>query len=247
MGSVQTLYFPHKLYFPPSGFGFWYYLGQYSRLSTMDYNECVGASSGSLLCICTLLDKDKKADLFEFVKSLALNTLTEYREQTSFVNLYILNNIFIDQLFQQIDWTTVDLSKLKIITTQVQFKYWAVPVLSKRETVPETKEELKELTLASTYIPFISNYQYKLYYTIGAEHFIDGGIIDWYMPSAYFSVKPTAVSLIMPTVESVYQSYFDGQISELSINRVPPNPEFYLISPVTLTLLFIIFTMIFRK
>ncbi len=241
MGSVQTLYFP------PSGFGFWYYLGQYSQISTMDYNECVGASSGSLLCICTLLDKEKKSDLFEFVKSLALNSLTEYREQTSFVNLYILNDIFIDQLFKQIDWTTVDLSKLKIITTQLQFKYWAVPVISKRETVPETKEELKELTLASAYIPFISNYQYKPYYTIENEHFIDGGIIDWYIPSSYFSVKPTRASLIMPTVESVYQSYFDGQHAKLTVTTPPPNPEFYLISPVTLTLLVIIVTIIFCK
>lgn len=247
MGSVQTLYFPHKLYFPPSGFGFWYYLGQYSRISTMDYNECVGASSGSLLCICTLLDKDKKADLFEFVKNIALNTLTEYREQTSFGNLYRLNKIYIEKLFQQIDWTTVDLSKLKIVTTQVQFKYWAVPVLSKRETVPETKEELKELALATTYIPFISNYNYKLYYTIGTEHFIDGGIIDWYMPSAYFSVKPTASSLIMPSVEAINNLYSDGQNAMLTVTRLPPKPEFYLISPVTLTLLVIIVTIIFCK
>jgi hypothetical protein len=241
MGSVQTLYFP------PSGFDFWYYLGQYSRISTMDYNECVGASSGSLLCICTLLDKDQKSNLFEFVKNIALNTLTEYKQQTSFVNLYSLNNIFIDQLFEKIDWTTVDLSKIKIVTTQVEFKYWAVPVLSKRETFPETKEELKELALATTYIPFISNYQYKPYYTIGTEHFIDGGIIDWYMPSAYFSVKPTTASLIMPTEESVFQSYLDGQISELTVTRLPNNPEFYLISPITLTLLVIIFTIIFCK
>lgn len=241
MGSVQTLYFP------PSGFGFWYYLGQYSQISTMDYNECVGASSGSLLCICTLLDKDKKSDLFEFVKNIALNTLTEYREQTSFVNLYTLNKIYIEQLFEEIDWTTVDLSKLKIVTTQVQFKYWTVPVMSKRETVPETKEELKELALATTYIPFISNYNYKLYYTIDKEHFIDGGIIDWYMPSAYFSVKPTAVSLIMPSVEAINNLYFDGQTAMLTVTTKPPNPEFYLISPVTLTLLVIIVTIIFCK
>ena len=247
MGSVQTLYFPHKLYFPPSGFGFWYYLGQYSQISTMDYNECVGASSGSLLCICTLLDKDKKADLFEFVKNIAQNTLTEYKQQTSFVNLYRLNKIYIEKLFEKIDWTSVDISKLKIVTTQVEFKYWTVPVLSKRETVPETKEELKELALATTYIPFISNYNYKLYYTIDKEHFIDGGIIDWYMPSAYFSVKPTTASLIMPSVEAVYNSFVDGQISELTITTKPSNPEFYLISPVTFTLLVIIFAIIFCK
>ncbi len=247
MGPVQTLYFPHKLYFPPSGFGFWYYLGQYSKISSMDYNECIGASSGSLLCICTLLDKEKKADLFEFVSSLSLNTLTEYKKQTSVVNFYILNDIFIDKLFEKIDWSTVDLSKLKIITTHVQFKYLTVPVLSKRETIPQTKEELKELTLASTYIPFISNYQYKLYYTIDNEQFIDGGIIDWYMPSAYFSVKPTTASLIMPSVESINKLYSDAQNAMLSVTTPPYNPEFYLISPLTLTLLFIIFTMIFRK
>lgn len=235
------------LYFPPSGFGFWYYLGQYSQISTMDYNECVGASSGSLLCICTLLDKDKKADLFEFIKTLALDTLTEYRQQTSFVNLYMLNDIFIEHLFHHIDWSTVDLSKLKIVTTQVSFQHWTVPVVSKRETVPETKEELKELTLATTYIPFISNYKYKPYYTINDEHFIDGGIIDWYIPSAFFAVTPNAISIIMPSVESVYKSYFDGRTSVLTITRLPSNPEFYLISPIAFSLLFIIFTLIFFK
>jgi len=239
MSSVQTLYFP------PSGFGFWYYLGQYERLSSIPYNECVGASSGSLLCICTLLDKDKKLDMFDFVKTLALNTLAEYTQQTKIVNLYIMNDIFIEQLFQHIDWTTADLSKLKIITTQVSFKYWIVPVISKRETVPKTKEQLRDLTLATTYIPFISSYHFKPYYTIGNEHFIDGGILDWYTPSAYFSVRSS--SLIMPTVESVFKSYFEGRTSVLTITTLPPHPEFYLISPITISLLFIIFTLIFIK
>jgi hypothetical protein len=239
MSSVQTLYFP------PSGFDFWYYLGQYERLSSIPYNECVGASSGSLLCICTLLDKDNKLDMFDFVKTLALNTLAEYTQQTKIVNLYIMNDIFIEQLFQHIDWTTADLSKLKIITTQVSFKYWIVPVISKRETVPKTKEQLRDLTLATTYIPFISSYHFKPYYTIGNEHFIDGGILDWYTPSAYFSVRSS--SLIMPTVESVFKSYFEGRTSVLTITTLPPHPEFYLISPITISLLFIIFTLIFIK
>ena len=39
----------------------------------------------------------------------------------------------------------------------------------------------------------------------------------------------------------------DGQISELTVTRLPNNPEFYLISPITLTLLVIIFTIIFCK
>jgi hypothetical protein len=51
----------------------------------------------------------------------------------------------------------------------------------------------------------------------------------------------------MPSVESLNTLYFDGKNAMLSITTPPSNPEFYLISPVTLTLLFIIFTMIFRK
>ena len=236
-----------SLHFPPSGFGFWYYLGQYSQIQNIEYNECIGASSGALLCLCTLLDEDKKEDIFEFTKSLAKNTLVEYRNQTKFINLHFISNHFITQLFNHINWENVNISKIKIITTKVSFKYWVIPILSKVETVPETKEHLRELTLATTYIPFISNYNYKPYYTIHNEYFVDGGIIDFYTPSSYFSANYSKFSLSIPSVDMIYDLYIDGQTSPLTVHMVPSNSEFYLIHPFTFTLLLVLFLSIVHK
>jgi hypothetical protein len=235
------------LYFPPSGFGFWYYLGQYRQISNKSHNnECVGASSGALLCIITLFDN--KDDLFETIKKIALEVLVEHNKQTYFLNLHILNTIFIDKLFLNIDLTKADLSKLRIVTTKISFQYWIVPVLQKRETVPTSLEQLREVTLASTYVPFISNHNYKPYYTINDEHFIDGGIIDYYIPSAYFSVKPGISSLVVPTLESVHKSYLDGLNSKLTIHiRPPENPEVFMFSPFFIGLVIIIFTFKFVR
>jgi hypothetical protein len=216
------------LYFPPSGFGFWYYLGQYCQLNDKNCDGFVGASSGSLLCICTLIERD---DLFEFIKSIALDTLTEYRQTTWHFNLYILTRIFINKLLPFV--TKNDLSKIKIITTKVSFRYF-IPTLQKRETVPTSLEHLCELALASTYIPFASNCGFKPYYTIDNEHFIDGGAIDWYVPSCYFVVKPTVTSLIIPTPDSIYKLYMDGFTSDLTIHTKPDDPTVFLITPLML-------------
>jgi hypothetical protein len=228
------------IYFPPSGFGFWYYLGQYCQVSNKKCDAFIGASSGSLLCICTLIERD---NLFDFVKSIALDTLNEYRKTTWFVNLYVLNRIFIDKLLPFI--TSDDLSKIRIVTTQITFNYF-IPMLQKRETIPTSIEHLRELALASTYIPFVSNCGFKPYYTINNEHFMDGGVIDCYIPSCYYTVKPSIVSLIIPTPESLYKIYLDGFTSELTINTRPSvNPQVFIINPFMLGLIALVFASYF--
>ena len=46
-------------YFPPSGFGFWYQLGVLESLKDSEY-KLFGSSSGSLICLVSLLDAMKK-------------------------------------------------------------------------------------------------------------------------------------------------------------------------------------------
>jgi hypothetical protein len=218
------------IYFPPTGFKFWYYLGQYAKyIDTKQSNEpiipdeCIGSSSGALLCICTLLRnryKNKEA-LFELIKSIALDTLSEYKKHTCFINLYTLNRIFIDKLFEKIDISDRhSLSKIKIISTKLSFKYGFIPMIQMHESIPSTMNELKELILAATYVPFLSNHDYKLYYTINNEHFIDGGIIDYYIPSIYFKdPKNSGTNLFIPSIDSITKSYYEGYNDELIINK----------------------------
>jgi hypothetical protein len=120
MGTTATLYFP------PTGFGFWYYLGQYSQyLKTRNNSDtvghCYGASSGSLLCLCTLIRDEYKDNLFDVVSELAIESRDEIqssigppseqvvswnsvRNLIPVPNLYSVVKLFVDKL---IPYTTL--------------------------------------------------------------------------------------------------------------------------------------------
>jgi hypothetical protein len=223
------------LTFPPSGFGFWYYLGQYKQIADNDYKECIGASSGALLCLCTLLDDDKRT--FDFLKVLAYESMMEYRSTSHFINIHTVARLFVDKLYKHINWNVADISKLKVITSRISTKDFTI---SRRETVPETKEQLKELIFASCYVPLLSNYNGNyFYYEIDNEQFIDGGIVDYYVPSDYFATTQSITSLRMPTTfDEIYKSYVDGMNSPLTVIYSPTDHSAYLVSPILLLIVF---------
>jgi hypothetical protein len=229
------------LAFPPSGFGFWYYLGQYKQIANINYKECIGASSGALLCLCTLLDDDKRT--FDFLKVLAYESMMEYRSTSYFINIHTVARLFIDKLYKHINWNVADISKLRVITSRISTKDFTI---SRRETIPETKEQLKELIFASSFIPILSNYNGNyFYYEIDDEQFIDGGIVEYYVPSNYFATTQSVTSLYMPTTfDEIYKSYLDGMNAKLTVIYSPTDHSAYLINPLLLFILF--FSVYFR-
>jgi len=172
---------PYKLYFPPCGFGFWYLLAKLSKLQELDIDyELSGSSSGSLICLLSLIDK--RYHSFEFMMEIA----KDIRRNIAFpLNLYNIVREFVDRLLLLARETNptrlrTGLSKIKIQVTEVTFKYYVVPVLTKHQVTPTSLEHLRELCLASSYIPVLSRKTSILscFYNINDMMLLDGGVAD---------------------------------------------------------------------
>jgi hypothetical protein len=208
------------IYFPACGFGFWYLLGKYEhiRKNQSDY-ILTGSSAGSLICLCSLVDFGDDENFAGKIIKVALETLDEYKNQTHLLNYYILQSIFISKMFKHInetsDKTQQQLKRIRIQTTQFHPPFW----FEKRQTTPTSLAHLKELCLASCYIPFISNYDNRLTYLSNGEHHIDGSFIDMYIPNTESFIVPHYNLFELPSEEKA-QNMRDSAYNEpFSINR----------------------------
>jgi hypothetical protein len=170
------------IYFPACGFGFWYLLGKYEHIREIQSNYLLsGSSAGSLICMCSLVDC-KEEPFMETILQMAAVVLPEYTNRTNFINVHIIVDMFIFQLVKRIDETTErtrqQLKRIRIQTTIFHPPCW----FEKRQTTPTSISHLRDLCLASCYIPFVSNVNNRLTYLINGEHHIDGGFIDLYIP-----------------------------------------------------------------
>ncbi len=69
-----------QIYFPACGFGFWYLLGKYERMKhDKNSNNLIGSSGGSLICVCSLIDK--KYPLYDTAMDCAKKVFDEYSNQ----------------------------------------------------------------------------------------------------------------------------------------------------------------------
>ena len=157
------------IYFPAGGFGFWYLLGKYEHIREKQSQYILsGSSAGSIICLCSLVDFGEH-NFFEMIVKLALEVLGEYKQRTYYINMYLLVDLFISKLFSHIDETSEktkeQLERLRIQTTVFHPPFW----FEKRQTTPTSLAHLRELCLASCYIPLVANCGNRLTYIINGE------------------------------------------------------------------------------
>jgi hypothetical protein len=170
------------IYFPAGGFGFWYLFGKYEHIRKKQSEYILsGSSAGSLICLCSLIDCGDEP-FFETILQIATDVLPEYYRRTYFINMYILIDIFISKLFARIDEknerTQQQLKRIRIQTTVFHPPFW----FEKRQTTPTSLAHLRDLCLASCYIPFVANINNCITYPIDGERHIDGVFVDFYIP-----------------------------------------------------------------
>ena len=214
-------------YFPPCGFGFWYLLGIYEVIKNQKNSILIGASAGSLICVCSLL---KKEDLINNVIKCANETKEEYinNKKTYFYNFYNITYLFIDKLFKYIDRENLEynLKKIRIQTTEVS----GLTYIVKHQIEAKTLEHLRELVLASCYIPLLSNYNNLLYYIVDGKKMCDGIIVDLYIKNMYttFDVskyKSLSYLLIIPSNTTIMNMYNNGVNDGLLYKKQLNNSE----------------------
>ena len=194
------------IYFPACGFGFWFLLGKYERIRENQSQYILsGSSAGSLICLCSLVDFGNDVKFTENVIQVASDTLDECRKQSYFLNYYVLIDIFISKLFAYIDETSEktkeQLTRLRIQTTKFHPPSW----FEKCQTTLTSLAHLRELCLASSYLPLLSNYNNCLTFPLNGEQHIDGGIIDMYIPcTESFNVKVYNI-LKLPSKQKVME------------------------------------------
>ncbi len=193
-------------YFPAGGFGFWYLLGKYKQLEKSIDDVYIGSSAGSLICVCSLIDK--KYNLFETVLKCAMKTLKKCKQKTQTINLYFVTSIFLDKLEAFVDKNTlaVNLTRIKIQVTEINGFH-----IKKHQIQPKSWEHLKRLCVASCYIPLICNWDWKLYYEIDGLSCIDGFFADLYYPNLFHTFDVSShCGLTMPSAEKATEMYLTG-------------------------------------
>lgn len=193
-------------YFPACGFGFWYLLGKYQRLEKSDDDIYIGSSGGSLICVCTLIDT--KQHLFETVLKCALDTLYQYKRTTYMVNLYLLVSIFLDKLELFVD---KDILALRLQNVRIQITEINGFCIKKHQIQPRSWNHLKQLCLASCYIPLVCNWNCRLRYEIDGLYFVDGFVADLYFPNLYQTFDVSGYrGLMIPSKDRVTKMYLTG-------------------------------------
>ena len=177
-------------YFPASGFGFWSALARlFIILDTEDDYKLYGSSSGSLICLISLINKKYKN--FDTIFKIC----TDIKKKLNYpLNLYQLTEYFIEDIFKLIDDES-GLNKINIQITTINNKY---PFIHKKIKSPETLEDLKNLCLASTYIPILSRKYPYIFTYYKNEISIDGYISEFLYPNNYDYIYKGPSVLIMP-------------------------------------------------
>ena len=167
-----------QYYFPPSGFGFWYQLGVFNRIHD-NQDIILGSSSGSLICLISILKKKDRN--FDTISDLSLKIIKEIDQYN--LHLYVIK--FIKAIFLIINqydiyYVKERLSKIYVIISVIHF-----PLVTQQVINPKSLHELKEAISASCYIPILSRCNQIWYYSFNNMKCIDGVF------SSAFNSKPT--------------------------------------------------------
>ena len=192
-------------YFPACGFGFWYLLGKYQALEKTEEDVYVGASAGSLVCACSLIDHPT---FFAVVLECASETLEQYKRVTHGLNLHRMVALFLDQLESHIDTERIH-NRLAQIRVQVsEIKGFTI---RKRQIQPRSWPHMRQLCMASCYIPWLSNQHNRLTYTVDGMACIDGAFAELYEPTLWQTFAVSSYrGLVRPSREKATHMYWTG-------------------------------------
>jgi hypothetical protein len=163
-----------KYYFPPVGFGFWYQFGVLNKIKNKNY-QIYGSSAGSIICLINILKpKDRELRNIIFIIS---KIRSKYKYNVNLYN-YILD--FIKQVFIIIQYydDKYILNKLDntfIEVSQIHTFYNLPYKISSSFIKPKNLLHLKDLVIASCFVPFATIYNYNpLFYKIDNKFYFDG-------------------------------------------------------------------------
>ena len=193
-----------RVFFPGCGFGFWFLLPRLFQVADEDHHIC-GASAGALMCAIALLDPADHS--YAAIRDIALEVLGEL---TFPPNMYTLNKRFVEKVLSRA-------SREKIGRVSVQLtKVCDDLTLEKVIVHPQTIEELAELILISTYVPFLSrNDSNSLLCEKDGEHFVDGSlynIVHGDDADAVPDNRYAGIPFIVPTEASCRKMFKEGSI-----------------------------------
>ena len=196
-----------QYYYPPSGFGFWYQLGIFNTIHK-DEDIVLGSSSGSLICLISMLKKEHRK--FKIISDISLKLIKEINQY----NLHLYVTRFIEAIFliiNQYDTNYVkkSLSKVYIIITKVQF-----PLLTQKIINPSDLYELKESIIASCYIPILSRSDNLLYYNFNNMKCIDGVFSSIFnSKKGYKTINSITYASVIPCSYNKAKNMYDKGLS----------------------------------
>jgi predicted patatin/cPLA2 family phospholipase len=174
------------IYFPPCGYAFWYIFGKYKSIENIKEYELVGSSSGTMICLISLLKP--KYQTYSVMMELSTKI---HLNQTFPLNLHKIYIEFFDGLLDYIDVDNLEenLKRIKVQVTRVKAVAYIIPTLQREIISPSNMTEFRELCIASSYIPFLSRiYPLFFCYSVKGKYYIDGGFADIFQPIGYYEV-----------------------------------------------------------
>ncbi len=189
-----------QIHFPACGLGFWYLLGVFVRYRRhLDNYIISGASAGALICALSLTTE---TDLYNKIMAFA----SAYKPTSNLHETYVCTLDHILQMVKDDKRTRRRLRNIRIQVTQIY------PSVSRVFITPRNLAELREACIASAYIPLVSNYNNKLYYTIDNSHFVDGGFMEYFYTTTNAVYVPRKhMGLRIPTQNECRLRYNDGK------------------------------------
>lgn len=168
----------YNIYFPACGFGFWYELGILNSNNYENYN-LYGCSSGSLICLLSLLDKEEREINIILNECIDIKNIMSSKNILAILNLYNYSSLLCDKIIKKIEKKELKkinekLDKIYIEVSEIKFIYNIIPYIKSEIIKPKNLLELKELIICSCYIPILSYYKSLFYYKFNNKYYIDG-------------------------------------------------------------------------
>ena len=171
-----------KIYFNPCGFGFWYQLGVLNSIIDEDV-YIYGASSGSLICLISILKKKDRniVDLLDKCNEIKNNLFK--KGPMYFVNIYNYSSSLVEVIFNKMisekyseEYIQNKLKYINIYVTEIKFKgskKKKLPHLKSKFINPKNIDELREFVISSCYFPILSYHKNFFYYKYKNKCLID--------------------------------------------------------------------------
>ena len=217
----------YNVYFPACGFGFWYELGILNSKDYENYN-IYGSSSGSLICLLFLLDKEEREIKKILEECIYIENIINSKNIVSKLNLYNYSSLLCDRIIKKLEKKeskkiNEKLEKIYIEVTEIKKMYGIIPYIKSKNINPKNLLELRELVISSCYVPILSYYKSLFYYELNNKYYIDGifGNLISKKRNNIIKINSLKYSLFIPinkeTAENLYNEGLNSNNKEDNI------------------------------